>query len=282
MIAKELYEKLNSDFILPELSDEWNEYMEPVADYVCDNFRRRSMGLVCDFATKIAKVYCAVFPEREVMQKILDEGTEDALLFVHHPAIWDIREFPVFQPMDVDMLEQFKQRRVAIYNLHTPLDNFGEYSTSNALAKALGVKVTKPCVPYYGALAGVIGTTELPTIEELQKKFEEILGHESKLYKNGDSEIENGIVMVVAGGGHDVFTLEEMKKENVKVLVTGITAKNNYSAPSHEFSKDHGFNVLGGTHYSTEAFACRAMCDYFEKLGLTSEFVPGRPVMEDM
>jgi hypothetical protein len=39
---------------------------------------------------------------------------------------------------------------------------------------------------------------------------------------------------------------------------------------------------LGGTHYSTEKFACMAMTKYFEKLGLPSEFIEDAPGLADL
>lgn len=65
--------------------------MPEVWDYLSPNFRERSMGLVCDFAKEIKKVYSAVFPTDKVMQEIIDDGATDAMLFLHHPSIWDIR-----------------------------------------------------------------------------------------------------------------------------------------------------------------------------------------------
>jgi hypothetical protein len=41
--------------------------------------------------------------------------------------------------------------------------------------------------------------------------------------------------------------------------------------------------LLGGTHYSTEKFACQAMCDYFGKIGIIStEFILDTPMLEDL
>ncbi|GBU26422.1 hypothetical protein R83H12_03119 [Fibrobacteria bacterium R8-3-H12] len=37
MLAKEIYAHLDSDFIKPEISDDWYR-----------NFKKRDMGLVCD------------------------------------------------------------------------------------------------------------------------------------------------------------------------------------------------------------------------------------------
>jgi putative NIF3 family GTP cyclohydrolase 1 type 2 len=283
MKATQLYKQLEKDFITSKMSDEWVEYMDSVTDFLCANFKKRSMGLVCDFATEINKVYTAVFPSRKVMQGILDDGIQDVMLFVHHPSIWDIRKAPeVFQQMDRKLLRQFKDRRISIYNLHVPLDNYGEYSTSVSLAKALDIKPEKGFAPYFGSLCGVFGKIDLATIQDLKKRFQESVGHKVSLYNYGDKKIKNGTVAVIAGGGNDVEMLEEIAKAGVNIFVTGITAKNDHSKKAHEFAEKHEINILGGTHYSTERFACIAMTDYFKKIGLPSEFIEDKPVMEDM
>ena len=282
MKATQLYKQLEKDFITPKMSDEWAQYMDSVADFLSENFRKKSMGLVCDFATEINKVYTAVFPSRDVMQRILDDGTLDAMLFVHHPLTWDIRKAPeVFQQMDRELLQQFKNRRISIYNLHVPLDNFGKYSTSVTLAKALGISPEKPFAPYFGALAGVFGKINLATVQDLKNKFQETVGHEVSLYNYGENKIKRGTVAVVAGGGLDE-TINEIAQNKVNVLITGITAKNDHSKKAHEFAEKHRINILGGTHYSTERFACISMVDYFKKIGFPSEFIEGEPVLEDM
>jgi putative NIF3 family GTP cyclohydrolase 1 type 2 len=283
MNAFVLYEKLENDFINPQLFDEWAMYMNDVQDYLCDNFRKRSMGLVCDFTKEVNKVYTAVFPTKEVMQKIVDDGAKNAMLFVHHPSIWDIRKAPsVFYQMPINLLDSFKNNRISIYNLHVPLDNFNEYSTSKTLAEALGIEIEKTFAKYYGSLCGVIGKTKHKDICDLQKQFSELLGHDTKLYLYGDRDIRDGRVAIIAGGGNNKDFVMEIKDNNVCTLITGITCKNSHSEAVHEFEQESKISIIGGTHYSTEKFSCIAMCRYFEKLGLSSEFIEGEPILEDM
>jgi len=283
MKATQLYQQLEKDFITPEMSDDLSQHMSSVADFLCPNFKKRSMGLVCDFAAEIKKVYTAVFPSREVMQRILDDDVQDAMLFVHHPSIWDIRKAPdVFQQMDRDLLEQFRERRISIYNLHVPLDNFGDYSTTVSLAKTLGIEPEESFAPCLGALCGVFGKTDIATVQELKERFEVAIGHQVNLYPYGEGKIKEGTVALVAGGGNDVPFLKEVAKAGINVFVTGIAVRNSHSEKAHEFAEKHKISILGGTHYSTEKFACMAMVDYFEKIGLPSEFIEGKPVMEDM
>lgn len=283
MRAIELYNLLERDFITEGMKDDWSRHMNEVEDYLCDNFKERSMGLVCDFTNEINKVYSAVFPTKEIMQKIIDEGVTDAMLFLHHPSIWDIRRAPnVFYQMNTTLLEKFRENRISIYNLHVPLDNFSEYSTSKTLAEALEIEIEKPFAEYFGGLCGVIGKTKCKTMKELQEMFSRVLGHDTRLYLYGEDNIRCGKVAIVAGGGNNGDIITEMIESNVNVLITGISVNNKHSAEVHEFEQKNHINVLGGTHYSTEKFACQKICAYFEKLGLPSTFIEGEPVYEDM
>lgn len=283
MKASLLYQRLEKEFISPEMTDDWAQYMESVSDFLSNNFKKRSMGLVCDFTNEIVKVYSAVFPSEKVMQTVLDKNEENIMLFVHHPSIWDIRNSPdVFQQMNRNLLEQFKKRKISIYNLHVPLDNYGNYSTGVSLLKVLEIIPKKPFARYFGALCGIFGKTSLNTTKELKEKLESVLGHKASLYDYGNDKIENHEVAVIAGGGNDFEMLAEIVKEGVNTFVTGITAKNSHSIKAHEFAEMNKINILGGTHYSTEKFACIAMCDYFKKVELSCEFINDEPVLEDL
>lgn len=287
MKATPIYQRLE-EFITPEMNEDGARYMGSVADFLCENFRNRSMGLVCDFGMEINKVYTAVFPSREVMQGIIDTGIQDAMLFTHHSSTWDIREKPAFLQMERGLLHQFKERRISIYNLHVPLDDYGEHSTSVTLAKALGIEPEIPFASYFGCTCGVFGKTDLVTVHDLRNRFQNAVGHEVSLYDYGDNEIKDGTVAVIAGGGLGGFTggdaelLGEIVEAGVNTYLTGITVKNVRTQEGHEFAEEHGINILGGTHYSTEKFACISMVDYFREIGLSSEFIEDEPVMEDM
>ncbi len=283
MVAKKLYQSLEKDFIKPNLTDNWWLYMETIADFVCDNFKKRSIGLVCDFTDEINYVYTAVFPSQTVMKKIIKEGKEKALLFVHHPATWDIRKAPnVFEQMNKDLLTEFKKQKISIYALHSPLDNFGPYSTSLSLAKAFNIKPNQAFAYENGALNGLIGQSDYKNIHQLKKVFEKIVSHQVSLYNYGHSNITNKNIAVIAGGGNDLKSLTEAIKNKANTFITGITANNEHSQAAHQFAKENKINILGGTHYSTEKFACLSMLDYFKEKKLATKFIPDYPVMEDL
>ncbi len=284
MKTAQLCQHIERDFIRPGLKDEnWAARISHSEELLAENFRKRSMGLMFDFAESISKVFTAVFPSEKVMQKILDLKVHDAMLFVHHPLIWDIRKAPeVFQQIDRELLQKFREKRISIYALHVPLDNFGEYSTSVSLAEALGIVPEKPFAPYFGALCGVFGKTETSNLQDLRKKFQSAAGHNISLYNYSSSEITGRKAAVIGGGGNSIDFLREISENKVSVLLTGIAAKNSHSAEAHRFAEEHKISILGGTHYSTEKFACIRITEYFRRLGLASEFIEDIPVMEDM
>ncbi|MFW9867916.1 MAG: Nif3-like dinuclear metal center hexameric protein [Candidatus Thorarchaeota archaeon] len=280
MNAKTLYEKIDSDFELDKCSDDWKGIESN--EYVSDNFKQRYMGILLDNTQEIESVYTAVFPSDKVLIKILDSGKENILLFTHHPMIWDIRKPSIFQHISYDLLPQLKQNSISIYTIHVPLDKNGEYSTGTNLARALEIVIEGEFYEYFGVMVGVLGKTELNTPEELADKLSSIIGHKSKLWKYGSDEIINNRVTVVGGGGNNLEGIEEIVELGINTYVTGITVLNDFSRPVHDFEKEKGINLIGGTHYSTEKFACIAVCKYFKDFGLSCEFIEDDPVLEDL
>jgi len=224
------------------------------------------------------------FPSDKVLAKILNDGTMNAMLFLHHPCAWDLGKEPgkAFYPMNAGLLQKLKERRISLFNFHYPLDNFGKYSTSKTLADALGVIVEKAFAECGGAMCGLIGTTICKDIHELNARYSQVVGHVTKLYQYGSDEIANSRVGICAGGGNDADVVSELLENNINVLISGLSVNNSHSAESHRLEKENGINLIGGTHYSSEKFACITICEYFEKLGLMSEFVPDLPCFEDL
>ncbi|MCL2378003.1 MAG: Nif3-like dinuclear metal center hexameric protein [Defluviitaleaceae bacterium] len=284
MKATDLYNHLEKDFYRQGMSDNWFNYMGALEAYLCDNFKQRSIGVMCDFALEVNKVYTAVFPSDNVLTKVLDEGTSDAMLFLHHASSWDLGKTPgqAFHQMNPKLLDQLKERRISLFCFHAPLDAFGEYSTGKTLADALDIKIEKLFCEYSGSLIGAIGTTNCKDVHELSNQYSHAVGHETKLYHYGDAAIANGQVAVVAGGGCDAPIIRELVGSGVSNFITGLTAITDYSKEAHELAKANNINLLGGTHYSSEKFACIAMCGYFSKLRLASEFISDIPCLHDL
>ncbi|WDV48176.1 Nif3-like dinuclear metal center hexameric protein [Clostridiaceae bacterium M8S5] len=280
MKAKELYMILEEDFVTKAMEDIWFKYMAEIKEFVCNNFQNRSIGVVCDFANEVNKVYTAVFPTYEVMEKVICDNVENAMLFVHHPSNWDIRKSPPFYLMDKNQLEIFKERNISVFCFHVPLDNFSKYSTSVTLANELGINIIESFASSRGAQSGVIGEIKSDNISDLNEMLSHIIKHPTKLYKYGEDIVASKKVGIIAGGGNEVKFVEEMLTKGVSTLITGITSE--AFTDVHEFERVNKVNVIGGTHYSTEKFACMRMTDYFSRLGLESEFIEGVPILEDL
>jgi len=288
MRAIDLYNQLEKDFVKPEITEDWfddkNMYDALIEEYICDNFKQRSTGLLCDFTEEINKVYTAVFPSDKILLKILEDNISNAMLFLHHPLAWDLSKDPniAFYQINIELLKRLKERRVSLFNFHLPLDNYGDYSTGKTLADALGIIIERPFNLYYGALCGVIGTTDCKDIHELNDKYSQIVGHKTKLYHYGESRIINNRVGICAGGGNDCDVVNELIENGINVLISGLTVNNKYSAATHKLEEENKVNLIGGTHYSSEKYACMAICGYFHKLGLQAEFIEDIPCFEDL
>ena len=173
-----------------------------------------------------------------------------------------------------------KEKNLSLYTLHGPLDRYGQYSTSAALATVLGLNPEGGFGKENGVLNGAICSTEIGKVEELREKLEKVLGHRADLKNYGDSHL--GKVGILPGGGIKKKFLEEMVEKRVHTAVSGITARNSHSEKAHRYAEDQGINILGGTHYTTEKFAMQKMCGYLDSLMVESEFVEGEPCMSDI
>lgn len=88
-----------------------------------------------------------------------------------------------------------------------------------------------------------------------------------------------------AGGGSYPFVITELAQKDVHCYITGFTKPLPHFEPTlafHRLARDHGVNVIGATHYSTEKFACMAMTGYFAKAGVPAEFLEGTWYLEDL
>ncbi len=285
MNTKELYQKLENDFKLSKCRDDWSN-IEFDQEFVTENFRKRYMGILADNTDEVVKVYTAVFPSENVMREVLDKKEQNILLFTHHPVDWKVKENQSpFVNFNKYLLREFRKNKISIYTLHTPLDRNGEYSTSVNFAKALGLVQLGEFAKYFGFSSGVISKTDHKNVSEMAERFEKAIEHKVKLWKYGEDEIRNGKVAIVAGGGNDPEIISEVAKLGINTFLTGVTYPNQDYEPSlqaHKVAKENKINMIGGTHYSTEKFACMRMAEYFKKTGISAEFIPDNPDMRDL
>jgi len=117
MRAKALYSKLDKDFGIESLKDDWS-FMS-FNDYITPEFKRSYMGLVLDNADKVKKVYTATMPDLDILEKLILTNQTDILLFSHHAMGYDpaIPGIP-FYDIPKDYLKKLKQKRISFYVLY--------------------------------------------------------------------------------------------------------------------------------------------------------------------
>jgi len=284
MEAKKLYRQLENDFIKTGITDvNWAARMPDLGQYLLPVFKQNGgMGLMCDFTREVERVYTSVFLSDKVLSGLLNRNVSNAMLFSHHPTNWDLKNHNGNCTAEEKYIAELQKRNISVYILHHPLDNFGEYSTCKTLADQIGIIIEKPAFLYCGAMCGVIGATDCKTAGELRDRYSQAVGHRTSLYLYGDENIQGERVAVCPGGGNDMFVVNEMIQNHIKILITGLTIVNDHSRQTHEFEKRNGINLFGGTHYSSEKFASMAMCGYFNGLGLPSEFIEDVPDLYDL
>ncbi|NLL77062.1 MAG: hypothetical protein GX235_07430 [Clostridiales bacterium] len=286
MIAGNLYNRLYLDFNLADKKDDWG-FMNFENSYITSEFRTKYMGLVLDNTEIIQKVYTVTFPDIELLKEIFNRNETNILLFSHHAMGYSASNegFP-FYDIPLEYLSEMKERKISFYMLHSPLDNYGDYSTSVSFANALKLEIIEPFCQYDENIqAGVICNTSLKSVQEIQQLVEKTVGHQTKLYNYGKDEIQNGKIAIAAGGGNYPFVATEIAQKEINCYITGFTKPLPYFEPTLEFhniAKSHAINVIGATHYSTEKFACMSMVNYFLRMGLQAEFLEGRFFLEDL
>jgi putative NIF3 family GTP cyclohydrolase 1 type 2 len=284
MKAKNLYVKLDEDFGVDSLIDDWS-FMR-FNDYIFPGFKDRYIGLVLDNTDEVKKVYTATMPDLDILDLLFHKNENDLLLFSHHAMGYNpnIPGFP-FYDIPEDYLSKLKQQRISFYVLHVPLDKNGEYSTSVSLAKHLNLEIIDGFCEYIGIQCGVVCKTDKKTATELAEYVGSRVGHEVKLIRNGSEVIKNGRVAIAAGGGSVDFVAKELADLGINMYITGNTRKMPSVEPIMEFHRiieEYKINVIGATHYTTEKYACIEMVRYFEKLGVPAGFLEGKHFREDL
>lgn len=283
MEAKAVYGALRKDFLDNDLDDNWSFMSQN--DLINNEFRTRHNGLVYDFCRVIKKVFIVTFPDKALLDSIIDNNS-DVLIFSHHPMSWQPLSdgMPFINITEMQILKM-KEKRVSFFVLHSPIDREGEYSTSFSFMQALRLKFLQSFYPLKGGNGGVIAESEILNIKEFGLYVKSRIGHDAKVYQYGDEIIKEGKLGILAGGGNVTAAVEALKELGVNTYVTGVTAVFKSYEPSrefHAFAKKNRINVIGTTHYSSEKWACMNMLDYFRKIGLGCVFMPGKPDMNDL
>ncbi|MGI8605560.1 MAG: Nif3-like dinuclear metal center hexameric protein [Gaiellaceae bacterium] len=284
----ELVEALDAYFCVPEVrNDDWlpgfeDCYPDPYwREFVEPGYEGRWNGLMVRGGDEVTRAATCVFPSDRIVGG-LEPGT---FLFSEHPL--DFAEETGFRPLARGTFEAMREREIAFYNAHAPLDMHPEVSPSRLIAEALGLTKLEEYAPIADGISGgaaIIGDSE-DGLDELAERLAAFLGSEIpvEVVDRGARE-RAGRVAVVAGGGGDVELLEQSLERGCETYVTGNAAR----LPTHEFFRkkalafrrlafERGVATVDGTHYGTEKPPQLAMAGWFRRLGLEAEFRPDGP-----
>ncbi len=181
-------------------------------------FLQEKSGLMFNFTEIVSKVYCVVFTTREVLDRLLDIAKEPSLLFTHHPHDYH-EDTRGIGPFPEDYLVELKQREIAVYTIHTPLDVGLNISVSKSLAKRLSLSNPQPFPEACGGHLGIMGSLCMRNLDEMAEQVYRSLNISTvDVFDYGATE---GPVAVVAGGGDQPTILTEAKDLGCRTYITG-------------------------------------------------------------
>ncbi len=261
----------------------WREVFE--ADFV-----ERFNGLMIrghDDAGKI-KIWCIAFPAEEVLDHILDRAEPGDLIFSHHPIDMTCGDprggmGQGFVPIDPARIDMLKQKGLSFYSCHVPLDTHPELSTSDAIVRVIGGRVTEQFLPYGNGFAGRLCEIPPTPLDALIETCQRALALPYvDLQVQGDAAKERiARVAVVAGGGGDVEFYQEADRLGADCLIAGeVTSKidNDYGrkkqAEIARYLPTTDLVAIGLSHAGSEFLVMRELAPFFgRELGIPAEAV---------
>jgi len=249
-------------------------------EYATADFMRRHNGLMLDSGEGVEQVYTLVFPSDEVLAEVVRRAAGGpAFVFTHHPMDFETSGRGLI-PMGETLLRRLREAGISLYSAHAPLDCHDTISTSRSFARATGVRIDDVCAGYHGGHAGVIGTIDETPLDAFVDRLRDVLQVERvDTHAPGDKVAR---VAVVAGGAAFPPMMQEAIDRGCETYVTG-DFRVRHGGPWAEehrpqldaFIEEAPINLVGGSHYATEALVLRHdMLGWFNSLGLSAEFVP--------
>ena len=209
----------------------------------------------------IGRVGFGVDADLATFRRANDLGVD--MLVVHHGIAW--------RPQKDRALEQkrasyLKQRDIALYAVHLPLDLHETYGNNAQLADLLGLKHPQKFGRYHGlaiGFSGMLAKTVPP--DALALVLNRKLHTRCRVLGFGKERVRN--IGVVSGGGGS--TLQEAVAKRLDCLVVG-----EIDLAVHNNARDHGMNLIVAGHYATETTGVKALMPLVaERFGVDTVFV---------
>ena len=189
------------------------------------DFNELFNGLMLKGASRIEKVFLAVFPTDYVLDRFIQESNEGDLLFMHHPLLMECGDpkgkwGQGFVPIKEKYIKQIKEKGLSVYTCHIPLDCHKKLGTNIAIAKELNAEVliddttnAKNDYVLYCSIENTNTDSLISTLEEIfDIPYVDLEGRKLGSIRK---------VAIVAGCGDVVGWMKEAEENGVQAYITG-------------------------------------------------------------
>ena len=287
MRTSQVVDLLDREFRVLEVGDPYlvkHAFTDTGRAQATEAFLQEKSGLMFDFTGVVSEVYCVVFTTREVLDRLVHITKEPSLLFTHHPHDY-LEDARGIGPFPEDYLAELKQRKIAVYTIHTPLDVGLSISVSRSLTQRLSLSNPQPFSEACGGHLGVMGSLSTRNLDEMAGHVCRSLNISTvDVFDYGATE---GPVAVVAGGGDQPKILKEAKDLGCRTYITGTVVDRwkrksiqETNAEFHRLARKWKINLIGASHYCTEKCAVEDVAAYLRGDGLEATFLED-PILGD-
>ena len=235
-------------------------------------------GLMLKGDANVKKIFLAVFPTDEVLERFIEESNSGDLLFMHHPLLMECGDpkgvwGKGFVPIKEKYIKQIKEKKLSFYTCHVPMDYHANLGTSVAIAKQLNAEIID------GFLTSSINNEDLVLICNIEEKStSELTSHLKEIFEIPYVDFEgkniNNVkkIAIVAGCGDKVSWMEEAEKRGVQAYITGeihCHIDNEYGKQRYKQMMDYVTNtsmsLIGVSHSASEYLVHKTlMKEWFE------------------
>jgi putative NIF3 family GTP cyclohydrolase 1 type 2 len=234
-------------------------------------------GLMLKGHSTVRKVFQAVFPTDQVLERFIEESESGDLLFMHHPLLMECGDpkgewGKGFLPIKEKYIQQMLTKRLSVYTCHIPLDCHKQLGTNIAMAKQINAQIlndeTFQTKNDYILYANINKTNSTNLIATLENAFEiPYVDFEGKIL----TEIEK--VAIVAGCGDVVDWMKEAEQNGVQAYITGeihCHIDNDYGRQRFQQMMDYvattSMSLIGVSHSASEYLVHKTlMKEWFER-----------------
>jgi len=219
-------------------------------------------GLQVEGREQIRHLVTAVSANVELFERAI-ELRADALL-VHHGILWNHQARNLVGPM-AKRVKMLMDNGISLLGYHLPLDRHLEVGNAAALIKRMGCAVDGPFGDHRGYAVGVRARVPDWSPEDLERRFEAVVGAPMTTYMSGPARIQS--MAVVTGGGQGY--VQDAISEGVDAFLTGEVTE-----WTRAMVQEAGIHFLAGGHYRTEQYGVQEVgARIEEKFGIRVGFV---------